>query len=133
MTRLKCVTFCAGLSLLAVPALAADIVTMGIGGMSGSCGDWTRSLKGSIVDVANTQWLLGLLTGVNIAAPHISDITDSAPNSAAVDWLRQYCRNHPKKTTGSAATALIVELIGPTAAAPSAEAPPDTLLPTRRR
>jgi len=117
-----------GLSLLATPALAGDIVIMGFGRQQGGCGAWVSSTD-RYADVAYGSWLLGFLSGFNFAVNN--DITGGAPASSVVDQMKLYCRNHPMEFPCEAGTALIGEML-PRAPSASSGAP-DTILPTRRR
>jgi hypothetical protein len=120
-----------GLALLVTPALADEAPIMGAGIIDGGCGKWLRSTPDSFMDAAYTSWFLGYLSGFNVAGT-FSTQDFIAPNAAALDWLRLYCRNHPLAATYAAANALIAERLRPPPSA-SSGATPDTIIPTRRR
>jgi hypothetical protein len=65
-----------------------------------TCIDWVKADS-----PGNKVWLLGYLSGINVAVAKASkDPLDNMDNAdEAFTWMSTYCRNNPTKTVGEAA------------------------------
>jgi hypothetical protein len=108
-TSLAAAIVAATIASLATPAAAQSVY--GSGG--GPCSNWTANLKKRWPHLADTDWLMGYISGVNASRGPGSRMMANANVQAATGFVTQYCAANPQKLIFEAADALIVELRAP--------------------
>jgi len=74
-----------------------------------SCSSWTDAERSSVNHPAQSQWVAGFLSGLNLGSTDEIEQTDIP---GAVAWINNYCADHPSDKVMSAAEALTVQLRG---------------------
>ena len=91
---------------LAAPAAAQSVY--GSGG--GPCASWTANLKKRWPHLADTDWLMGYISGVNTGRGPGARLLANANVEAATGFVTQFCAANPQRPIFEAADSLIVEL-----------------------
>ena len=99
----------ATIASLAAPTAAQSVY--GSGG--GPCSNWTANLKKRWPHLADTDWLMGYISGVNTGRGPGSRMMANANVEAATGFVAQFCAANPQRPIFEAADALIVELQAP--------------------
>ena len=98
------------LGLAGSGARAGDNAYTIYGSGTKSCGKWVAERKDDLSSRLNSEsWVLGFVTAMGAAGLHLKDTDRDAMDG----WLDNYCVAHPLDILGTAALALIGELIGP--------------------
>lgn len=95
---------------LAAPAVAQNVY--GSGG--GPCQNWTANQNRKWQHLADVDWLMGYLSGVNRGRGPGSRLLGETNVQAASGFVAQFCAANPSRPIFEAADALIIELQGPT-------------------
>jgi hypothetical protein len=99
-----------GLATFVTPTvtLSDDYTTLGAG--TALCGRWTDAHKSrnALLAGAFNQWILGYLTAFNVWK--VKDLVSNTDNSGILEWVSNYCADHPLERVDNAALALVVEL-----------------------
>lgn len=106
---LTAAVFAAAIASFAVPAAAQSIY--GSGG--GPCSTWTANLGKRWPHLADTDWLMGYISGVNTARGPGSRMLANANVQAATGFVTQFCAANPQRLIFEGADALIAELQPP--------------------
>jgi hypothetical protein len=106
--------------LVGSPAVAqqpSQPMGLGFGMMHGGCGEYARAPENSIADVAFGSWILGYLSGLNVAKAAMTnysvtvDVTGGRPNASSLLWVRNWCLAHPLAEVSEAMSPLLEELL----------------------
>jgi hypothetical protein len=104
----------AALLAICVASLAAPVAAQSVYGSGGGpCSNWTANLKKRWPHLADTDWLMGYISGVNTGRGPGSRMMANANVQAATGFVAQYCAANPQRLIFEAADALIVELQAP--------------------
>lgn len=79
-----------------------------LGAGSGRCDHWTRAHKARKGEFPLDEWLLGVVTGYNIARD--ATLGNGASNASLIEWVSRYCARHPAEGMPQAAAKLIEDL-----------------------
>lgn len=101
--------FVAAIASFAAPAAAQSIY--GSGG--GPCSNWTANVNKRWPHLADTDWLMGYISGVNTSRGPGSRMLANANVQAATGFVTQFCAANPQRLIFEAADALILELQPP--------------------
>ena len=93
-----------------IPAPVTAQSVYGSGG--GPCANWTANLKKRWPHLADTDWLLGYLSGVNTGRGPGARLMADANMADATGFVAQFCATNPQRPIFDAADALIAELQG---------------------
>jgi hypothetical protein len=100
--------FALAIASVAAPAAAQSVY--GSGG--GPCANWTANLNKRWPHLADTDWLMGYLSGVNTGRGPGARM-ENTNVQAATGFVTQFCAANPQRPIFEAADALISELQGP--------------------
>ena len=94
---------------LAAPDSKGSFAVLGYG--TNSCGTWTseHQLKNDYA-FAQNQWLLGYVTSFNAWSPGTSNASGDTDNAGLLEWVNNYCSQHPLNSISDAAAALMLAL-----------------------
>lgn len=101
--------FVAVIASFAAPGAAQSVY--GSGG--GPCRNWTANLGKRWPHLADTDWLMGYISGVNTGRGPGSRMLANANVQAATGFMAQFCAANPDRLIFEAADALIAELQPP--------------------
>ncbi|MGF6837094.1 hypothetical protein QF001_000961 [Paraburkholderia youngii] len=73
-----------------------------------SCGMWVKRKTDQLVDMGNTSWLMGFMTGIAVGTG--VDMLANADGESLELWMDNYCQAHPLDNVGTGAAALAIEL-----------------------
>jgi hypothetical protein len=97
--------------LLALAALLASgeaRAYTALGAGSGRCEHWTRAHKEKKGELVLDEWLLGVVTGYNIARD--ATLGKGATNASLIEFVDRWCAQHPDDGMPQAATKLLEDL-----------------------
>jgi hypothetical protein len=104
----------AALLALSIAGLAAPAAAQSVYGSGGGpCRNWTANLGKRWPHLADTDWLMGYISGVNTGRGPGSRMMANANVQAATGFVAQFCAANPDRLIFEAADALIVELQAP--------------------
>jgi hypothetical protein len=95
------------LALAALVAAGEAQAYTALGAGSGRCTRWTEAHRQHRDDLVLDEWLLGVVTGYNIA--HDATLGKGG-NAPLIDWIGRYCAQHPDDGMPQAAKKLIEDL-----------------------
>jgi hypothetical protein len=78
-------------------------VVLGFGSVTAGCSTWVRADRDT--DLLFASWVLGYLSAVNVATSgNITGAKENGgmPNSAVLDWVKNWCRSHPMSDVSEA-------------------------------
>ena len=107
-------SFAAAIVAATVASLTAPAAAQSVYGSGGGpCSNWTANLKKRWPHLADTDWLMGYISGVNKARGPGARMLANANVEAATGFVAQFCAANPQRLIFEAADALIVELQAP--------------------
>jgi hypothetical protein len=104
-------TMIAGAALWSVVSVTGARAVTVLGAGAGSCGEWTNDMQNfEFVAQSDEAWLAGYLSGYNYNSTDEVDIMKGLDAAARIQWISNYCVNHPLDLIFTAANELILEL-----------------------
>jgi len=75
-----------------------------------TCGTVIKNSRNGTIDVYESSWLNGYLTGINFMVDGLNDISGGVDNNGRALWIYNYCKKNPLNDLSNAASSLALEL-----------------------